>query len=95
VLAQFRGYVEEITGKVSRGIERGQTLDELKKTITVDTLASLKAGGAGARVEREITTLFPRLDRAPRPVDDSVVSNIQEVFTYFKERKGRREIPLK
>jgi cyclase len=95
VLAQFRGYVEEITEKVSRGIERGQTLDELKKTITVDTLASLKAGGAGARVEREITTLFPRLDRAPRPVDDSVVSNIQEVFTYFKERKGRREIPLK
>ena len=94
VLAQFRGYVEEITEKVARGIERGQTLDELKKTITVDTLASLKAGGAGARVEREITTLFPRLDRAPRPVDDSVESNIREVFTYFKERKGRREMPL-
>jgi glyoxylase-like metal-dependent hydrolase (beta-lactamase superfamily II) len=95
VLAQFRGYVEEITEKVSRGVERGQTLDELKKTITVDTLASLKAGDAGARVEQEMTTLFPRLDRAPRPVEDSVQSNIQEVFTYFKERKGRREMPLK
>jgi cyclase len=95
VLAQFRGYIEEITEKVSRGIEKGQTLDELKKTITVDTLASLKAGDAAGRVEREITTLFPRPDRAPKPVEDSVQSNIAEVFTYFKERKGRREMPLK
>ena len=95
VLAQFRAYVEEITEKVSRGIEKGQTLDELKKTITVDALASLKAGDAAGRVEREITTLFPRPDRAPRPVEDSVRSNIGEVFTYFKERKGRREMPLK
>ena len=43
VLAQFRGYVEEITEKVARGVERGQPLDELKKTITPDSLASLKA----------------------------------------------------
>ena len=42
-----------------------------------------------------MTTLFPRLDRAPRPVEDSVQSNIQEVFTYFTERKGRRDMPLK
>jgi glyoxylase-like metal-dependent hydrolase (beta-lactamase superfamily II) len=95
VLTQFRAYVEEITEKVSRGIEKGQTLDELKKTISADTLASLKAGGAAGRVEREMTTLFPRPDRAPRPVEDSVQSNIAEVFTYFKERKGRREMPLK
>ena len=39
VLAQFRGYVEEITEKVARGVERGQPLDELKKTITPATLA--------------------------------------------------------
>ena len=58
VLAQFRGYVEEITEKVSRGIERGQTLDELKKTITVDTLASLKAGDAA----------WPRRARADDPL---------------------------
>ena len=46
MLAQFRGYIEEITEKVARGVERGQTLDELKKTITADTLASLKANDA-------------------------------------------------
>jgi hypothetical protein len=43
VLVQFRGYVEEVTERVSRGVERGQTLDELKNTITPGTLVSLKA----------------------------------------------------
>ena len=95
VLAQFRGYVEEITEKVSRGIERGQTPDELKKTITADTLASLKAGDMRRRVDRELTALFPFQDRPPGMLDDSVASNIREVFTYFTERKGRRELPLK
>ena len=31
VLAEFRGYVEEVTEKVTRGVERGQPLDELRK----------------------------------------------------------------
>jgi glyoxylase-like metal-dependent hydrolase (beta-lactamase superfamily II) len=93
VLTQFRGYVEEITEKVARGVERGQAPDELKKTITADTLASLKAGDMRRRVDRELTALFPRPDRTP--IEDSVASNIQEVFTYFRERKGRREMPSK
>ena len=59
VLSQFRGYVEEITEKVSRGIERGQALDELKKTITLGTLTSLKVENMSRRVERELGTLFP------------------------------------
>jgi cyclase len=94
VLAQFRAYVEEITEKVSRGIERGQTPDELKKTITTDALASLKANDMSRRVDRELTALFPLQDRPPTMLADSVASNIREVFTYFKERKGRREMPL-
>ena len=59
MLSQFRGYVEEITEKVSRGIERGQAVDELKKTITRGTLTSLKAEDMSRRVERELGTLFP------------------------------------
>jgi cyclase len=94
VLAQFRGYVGEITEKVSRGVERGQTPDELKKTITADTLASLKASDMRGRVDRELRALFPLQDRSPSMLDDSVASNIREVFTYFTERKGRRELPL-
>jgi cyclase len=95
VLAQFRGYVEEVAEKVSRGIERGQKPDELKKTITADTLASLKANDMRGRVDRELTALFPLQDRPPTMLADSVASNIREVFTYLTERKGRRELPLK
>ena len=95
VLAQFRGYIEEITEKVARGVERGQSSDELKKTITAATLASLKGNDARPRIERELTTLFPRPVRPPDMFDESIASNVGEVFTYFKERKGRRELPLK
>jgi cyclase len=95
VLAQFRGYVEEVAEKVSRGIERGQTPDELQKAITADTLASVKANDMRGRVDRELTALFPLQDRPPRMLADSVASNVREVFAYFTERRGRRELPLK
>ncbi len=95
VLAQFRGYIEEITEKVARGVERGQSSDELKKTITAASLASLKAGDVRPRIERELTALFPRPVRPPDMFDESIASNVGEVFGYFKERKGRRELPLK
>ena len=95
VLSQFRGYVEEITEKVSRGIERGQTIDELKKTINLSTLVSLKAGEMSRRVERELGSLFPVPETPAEMLAGSVTSNVQEVFTYFTERKGKRELPLK
>jgi hypothetical protein len=94
VLAQFRGYVEEITARVSRGVERGQTLDELKKSITPDTLSSLKASDMRSRVERELGTLFPFPEKPSAMLDGSVTSNVREIFTYFTERKGKRELPL-
>ena len=95
VLAQFRGYVEEITEKVSRGVERGQLLAELKSTITADTLTSIKAGDMRRRVERELGTLFPVPETPAEMLVGSVTSNVEEVFNYFKERKGKRELPLK
>jgi cyclase len=94
VLAQFRGYIEEITEKVARGAERGQTLDELKKAITPPALISLQAGDTRRRVERELGALFPPLEKPAAMLDGSVTSNVQEVFTYFTERKGKREMPL-
>ena len=70
VLAQFRGYVEEITEKVARGVERGQPLDELKKTITPATLASLKANDTRRRVERELAALFPVPEKPAGMLDE-------------------------
>lgn len=95
VLAQFRGYVEEVTEKVARGIERGQPADELAKTITADTLSSLKADDMRRRVDRELKAVFSITELVPNMLQENVAINVREVFTYFKERKGRREMPLK
>jgi glyoxylase-like metal-dependent hydrolase (beta-lactamase superfamily II) len=94
VLSQFRSYVEEITEKVSRGVERGQALDELKKTITPGALASLKANDMSRRVEHELGTLFPVPETPAEMLVASVTSNVQEVFNYFTKRKGKSELPL-
>ena len=85
VLAQFRGYVEEVTERVSRGVERGQTLTELEKTITPGTLASLEAADMRRRVERELGTLFPVPETPAGMLEGSVTSNIQEVFTFSQD----------
>lgn len=95
VLAQFRGYIEEVSEKVARGVERGQTLVELKKSIAVDSLTSLKGNEARSRIERELNTLFPFPERPPGAFEESVASNVGEVYAYFTERKGKRELPLK
>jgi hypothetical protein len=79
---------------VARGVERGQTLDELKKAITPPALISLQAGDTRRRVERELEATFPVLEKPAAMLDGSVTSNVQEVFTYFRERKGKREMPL-
>jgi hypothetical protein len=79
---------------VARGVERGQTLDELKKAITPPALTSLQTGDTRRRVERELGTLFPPLEKPAAMLDGSVTSNVQEVFAYFTERKGKREMPV-
>jgi glyoxylase-like metal-dependent hydrolase (beta-lactamase superfamily II) len=94
VLAEFRSYVEELTEKVTRGVERGQPLDELRKSITAANLASLTAGGTRNRVERELGALFA-LEKPNEMLEGSVASNVREVFTYLTERKGKREMPAR
>src|SRR3954454_2129563 len=71
VLAEFRGYVEEVTEKVTRGVERGQSLDELQKAIAPGSLTSLAAGGMRRRVERELGAVF-----APEKPGDMLDSSV-------------------
>ena len=80
---------------MARGVERGQPLDELRKSITPASLASLKANDTRGRVERELAALFPFPEKPAGMLDGSVTSNVREVFTYFTERKGKREEPLR
>src|SRR5262249_32160271 len=83
VLAQFRGYVEEITEKVTRGVERGQSLDELAKSISLGSLASLERTEMRRRAGRELKTLFLGSQTADEMVEGSVRNNIREVYTYI------------
>jgi glyoxylase-like metal-dependent hydrolase (beta-lactamase superfamily II) len=94
VLAEFRGYVEEVTEKVTRGVERGQPLEELRKAIAPASLGSLKAGGTRQRLERELGALFLQ-EKPAAMLEGSVASNVREVFTYLTERKGGRELPAR
>ncbi len=94
VLAQFRGYIEEVTERVTRGVERGQPLDELQKAVTTATLASLSADSTRRRLERELGALFLQAKSADM-LGGSVAGNVREVFTYVTERKGRRELPAR
>ena len=93
VLAEFRGYVEEITEKVTRGVEKGQTLDEMQKMITSAQLTSLAANNTRRRVERELGALFTP-SKPAEMVDDNVKSNVREVYTYLTKRKGKQELPV-
>jgi hypothetical protein len=83
-----------LIAQISRGIERGQAVDELKKMITPGTLSSLKVEDMSRRVERELGTLFPVPETPAGMLLASVTSNVQEVFNYFTQRKGKRELPL-
>jgi glyoxylase-like metal-dependent hydrolase (beta-lactamase superfamily II) len=94
VLAQFRAYVEEVTEKVTRGVERGQPLDEQRKEISPTSLASLQRDGTRGRVERELGALFKGQESPSQMLEGSVASNVREIYTYLTERKGKREIPL-
>ncbi len=85
--------IEDITEKVSRGVERGHALNELKTTITPATLMSLKAEDMSRRVERELGALFPVPETPAGMLAQSVGSNVQEVFNYFTKRKGKSELP--
>jgi hypothetical protein len=47
------------------------------------------------RVERELGALFPVPETPAGMLVASVGSNVQEVFNYFTQRKGKRELPLR
>jgi glyoxylase-like metal-dependent hydrolase (beta-lactamase superfamily II) len=94
VLAEFRGYIEEVTERVTRGVERGQPLDELRKAITTASLGSLAADSTRRRLERELGALFLQVKPAEM-LEGSVAGNVREVFTYLTERKGRCEMPAR
>lgn len=87
ILANFRGYIEEITEAVSRGVERGESLEALQRTISYDRLRSLQANGNGERIVRELVATFEAAAGSESPLKGNVASNIAEVYNYYTKRR--------
>ncbi len=56
--------------------------------------ATLFVQDMSRRVEHELGTLFPVPETPAGMLASSVTSNVQEVFSYFTQRKGKRELPV-
>jgi glyoxylase-like metal-dependent hydrolase (beta-lactamase superfamily II) len=85
VLAFFRSYLEDLNEAVTRGIERGTSLEELQRTVTPDRLRSLTTTDGAARLEREFTR-FAAVDAAAA-IRRSVAANISDVYNYYTKRR--------
>lgn len=90
ILANFRGYLEEITEAVARGIERGDSLEALQGKISYDRLSSLQANGNGERIVREMGATFDVPSGPESPLKAGVAENIADVYNYYTKRRGTR-----
>lgn len=75
-----RNYIKEITERVERAKEAGQSLQEMKKRITVASLKSLQANHYGQLLERSLEATNPHYGPMP-PLQNGVDGNIADVYT--------------
>ncbi len=90
ILANFRGYLEEINEAVARGVERGDSLAALQQTIRYDQLRSLQSNGNGERIVRELVMAFDAAAGPESPLKEGVASNIADVYNYYTKRRRTR-----
>jgi cyclase len=62
-MVNLRNFIEEITARVEAGKQAGQSLEELKKLITVESLKSLQDNGYGPFMAEVRDGLFPHWGR--------------------------------
>ena len=79
VMTSLRNYVEELTGRVERAKERGLSVNDMQKEITVASLTSLKSNGYGAYVIRSMAAGIPFVGAMPS-LQDLVNGNIGHIY---------------
>ena len=62
-VVQYRNFIEELNGRVEEGKRAGKSLDELKKSITVESLRSLQDHEYGRYAAEIRASLFPHWGR--------------------------------
>ena len=80
VMTSLRNYIEELTERVERAKEKGQSVNEMQKEITVVSLTSLKSNGYGTYLTKSMATGIPFVGRMPS-LQDLVNGNIGHIYT--------------
>lgn len=88
VVAFMRAYIEELVELVKRGIERGASVEELRRTLVPDRFRSLMTDNQAERVQQETVAVFGPA-RAPS-LASAVARTVTEVYTFFTQRKSER-----
>ena len=79
VLRNLSNYIKELTGRVERGKEAGQSIAEMQKQITVASLKSLASNGYGTYLAAAMAAGEPHFG-PHAPLQDSVNTNIGEIY---------------
>jgi cyclase len=79
VMMNQRNFIEELTELVEEGRKAGQSLEEMKKRITVASLRSLQSNGYGGWVAKTVADGNPHWG-APAPLQEGVRECVGEVL---------------
>lgn len=79
VMTCQRNYIEELAQRVAQAKQAGQSLDEMKKRITVDSLRSMHSNNYAATLARSIADGTPHFGPLP-PLQDGVNENITHTY---------------
>lgn len=79
VMVNQRNYIEELTGKIEQSKSAGQTLDEMKKRITVASLQSLQSNGYAEFLMRSLAAGNTHFGEMP-PLQSDVNVNISDIY---------------
>ena len=84
LVASFARYIEEITGAVKAGIEKGKTVEELQREITPAALKSLAADGYEQMLRENYAKGSPAVPGLPPAFETSLRGNIADVYAKLK-----------
>ncbi len=84
LLGNFRNYIEELTGVVRAGIEKGRSAEELQKGITLASLRTLQADGYIEKLRANYARATPTYPGAPSAVEGGLAGNIADVYKKLK-----------
>jgi len=78
-MGQMRSYIEDLTGRIETAKKAGKPLDEVKKTITVASLSTLKSNGYGSWVDDNLKKYGVYIG-SRTALEDRLTQNIEAIY---------------